>query len=378
AKGIIAAQIAAAQRLRSEGLAAGLLFLVGEERDSLGARVANQRSPGGLNVYRGPDWLGSSRMATSSWRTAWSETAYAPYGEPYATSGALDLSFTEQTQNTVFGLYDFMFREYHPVQGRWVSPDPIGIAAVSPTDPQSWNRYGYVRNTPSSLIDPLGLCMGGLRSDACNPRRPWYDALHLLGELASRLIAAQNGQPWALSYLAGGTVSHTITWEGQVIGQGSTDFAGVYTAIPAGSGGSAGRDLLGTVGEILMGEVRQPGEGLLECANRAQQTLLGETGSSVLNNTAIISAGTLYALGGTAATYSAGLPITVEEALKYGSGQGIYRATFAEAAGYAGVGVGTEVGARFLTVASQAATKVVVPVAVVSTGVALGFIFACR
>ncbi|HXE89371.1 MAG TPA: M20/M25/M40 family metallo-hydrolase, partial [Terriglobales bacterium] len=46
AKGIIAAQIAAAQRLRSEGLAAGLLFLVGEERDSLGARVANQRSPG--------------------------------------------------------------------------------------------------------------------------------------------------------------------------------------------------------------------------------------------------------------------------------------------------------------------------------------------
>jgi acetylornithine deacetylase len=46
AKGIIAAQVAAARRLRSEGLAAGLLFLVGEERDSLGARVANQRSPG--------------------------------------------------------------------------------------------------------------------------------------------------------------------------------------------------------------------------------------------------------------------------------------------------------------------------------------------
>jgi acetylornithine deacetylase len=46
AKGIIAAQIAAAQRLRAEGMAVGLLFLVGEERDSLGARVANQHSPG--------------------------------------------------------------------------------------------------------------------------------------------------------------------------------------------------------------------------------------------------------------------------------------------------------------------------------------------
>ncbi len=42
AKGIIAAQIAAAERLRQQGINAGLLFLVGEERDSLGAKVANE------------------------------------------------------------------------------------------------------------------------------------------------------------------------------------------------------------------------------------------------------------------------------------------------------------------------------------------------
>jgi acetylornithine deacetylase len=41
AKGIIAAQIAAAERLRTENIYVGLLFLVGEERDSLGAKVAN-------------------------------------------------------------------------------------------------------------------------------------------------------------------------------------------------------------------------------------------------------------------------------------------------------------------------------------------------
>ena len=41
AKGIIAAQIAAAERLRRENIYAGLLFVVGEERDSLGAKVAN-------------------------------------------------------------------------------------------------------------------------------------------------------------------------------------------------------------------------------------------------------------------------------------------------------------------------------------------------
>jgi acetylornithine deacetylase len=41
AKGIIAAQIAAAERLRREQIYVGLLFVVGEERDSLGAKVAN-------------------------------------------------------------------------------------------------------------------------------------------------------------------------------------------------------------------------------------------------------------------------------------------------------------------------------------------------
>ena len=42
AKGIIAAQIGAAELLRKENVAAGLLFVVGEERDSLGAKIANQ------------------------------------------------------------------------------------------------------------------------------------------------------------------------------------------------------------------------------------------------------------------------------------------------------------------------------------------------
>lgn len=43
AKGIIAAQIGAAQKLKSAGIHVGLLFLVGEERDSQGAQVANQQ-----------------------------------------------------------------------------------------------------------------------------------------------------------------------------------------------------------------------------------------------------------------------------------------------------------------------------------------------
>jgi acetylornithine deacetylase len=53
AKGIIAAQIAAAERLRHEDIGVGLLFVVGEERDSLGAQVANQQAPGSQYLING-------------------------------------------------------------------------------------------------------------------------------------------------------------------------------------------------------------------------------------------------------------------------------------------------------------------------------------
>ena len=45
AKGIIAAQVAAAERLRQQDIYVGLLFVVGEERDSLGAQIANDHAP---------------------------------------------------------------------------------------------------------------------------------------------------------------------------------------------------------------------------------------------------------------------------------------------------------------------------------------------
>ncbi len=46
AKGIIAAQIAAVEKLHERGIRAGLLFVVGEERDSAGAKTANEHPRG--------------------------------------------------------------------------------------------------------------------------------------------------------------------------------------------------------------------------------------------------------------------------------------------------------------------------------------------
>lgn len=53
AKGIIAAQIVAAERLRAEGARVGLLFVVGEERDSAGAKVANEQPRGSRYLING-------------------------------------------------------------------------------------------------------------------------------------------------------------------------------------------------------------------------------------------------------------------------------------------------------------------------------------
>ena len=53
AKGIIAAQVAAAERLRAQGYAVGLLFVSGEERDSAGAKVANENSKGSRFLING-------------------------------------------------------------------------------------------------------------------------------------------------------------------------------------------------------------------------------------------------------------------------------------------------------------------------------------
>jgi acetylornithine deacetylase len=53
AKGIIAIQIVAAERLRQEGILVGLLFLVGEERDSQGAKTANGQPIGSRFLING-------------------------------------------------------------------------------------------------------------------------------------------------------------------------------------------------------------------------------------------------------------------------------------------------------------------------------------
>jgi acetylornithine deacetylase len=85
AKGIIAAMIAACQRLRKEGAPVGMLFVVGEERDSLGAKVANENSPGSRFLINGEPTENRVAMASKgAFRvqiTAQGKMAHSAYPE---------------------------------------------------------------------------------------------------------------------------------------------------------------------------------------------------------------------------------------------------------------------------------------------------------
>ncbi len=132
--------------------------------------------------------------------------AYAPFGEGYA-GGTQWIQFTSagnawtvgDNENQSGSLEDFMFRRYNPTQGRWISPDPAGLAAVNPANPQTWNRYAYVVNSPLTITDALGLYGGGggggdpCGDGSCDPCFEWGDC----GGPGGGGGSGQGDPPWA-------------------------------------------------------------------------------------------------------------------------------------------------------------------------------------
>jgi RHS repeat-associated protein len=102
------------------------------------------------------DWLGTVRLSSKKDnRTVDYDRAFAPFGEAYKNFGSTtNYDLTGDTQDTIAGTFDTMYRELHPSQGRWVSPDPAGLSVVDAANPQTWNRYAYVRNNPLNFVGP--------------------------------------------------------------------------------------------------------------------------------------------------------------------------------------------------------------------------------
>ena len=72
--------------------------------------------------------------------------------------------FTGKERDAESGLDNFGKRYDSSSMGRFMTPDPLNIFALKPSqfrnfivNPQHWNKYAYVLNNPITFTDPLGL-----------------------------------------------------------------------------------------------------------------------------------------------------------------------------------------------------------------------------
>ncbi len=87
---------------------------------------------------------------------------YQPFGSVDAVVSDLgnNFRFAGQYYDEETGLHYNYHRYYDPNTGRYLTPDPIGLAGMDP------NLYGYVLNNPVNFVDPLGLEIRVYSSDA--------------------------------------------------------------------------------------------------------------------------------------------------------------------------------------------------------------------
>lgn len=119
------------------------------------ADVLNNLGVGLQTNYYQTDHLGSTTLVADAAGGVLQELSYAPFGKIQAVSGQSPLKhkYTQQEDDESTGLYFYNARYYDPVIGRFTSADSL---VPSPMDPQSLNRYAYVRNNPTVYSDPSG------------------------------------------------------------------------------------------------------------------------------------------------------------------------------------------------------------------------------
>ena len=116
-----------------------------------GLDIVGKINSEGIYFYH-PDHLGSTTLVTDENGSIVEETEYLPFGE--VIKGGNDrFTFTGQENDKETELMYYGARYYSPFLRRFVQPDSI-IPDIY--DPQSLNRYAYVRNNPLKYTDPDG------------------------------------------------------------------------------------------------------------------------------------------------------------------------------------------------------------------------------
>jgi len=122
-----------------------------------GERIGNHNSSSQYYYYA-EDFIGSSRVITTSTGAVCYDADFYPYGgeDIFTNTCSQNYKFTGKERDAETNNDNFGARYFASAYGRFLSPDPANVGA-DPTNPQSWNMYGYALNSPLSLVDPSGL-----------------------------------------------------------------------------------------------------------------------------------------------------------------------------------------------------------------------------
>ena len=106
------------------------------------------------------DWLGTNRVVANPDGTIAGTCINLPFGDELICNGNVPVNghhFTGQVHDLETGNEYFGARYYGSWVGRFMSPDPSGLAFANPANPQSLNLYSYALNNPLINIDPTGM-----------------------------------------------------------------------------------------------------------------------------------------------------------------------------------------------------------------------------
>jgi RHS repeat-associated protein len=122
-----------------------------------GKRIARRDASSSV-VYYFADHLATSRVLTNATGSMLDDSDFYPFGgeRVLASSSGNTYKFTSKERDSESGLDNFGARYFGSSTSRFMQPDPL-LNSGRPEDPQSWNRYSYVRNNPLSRFDPTGL-----------------------------------------------------------------------------------------------------------------------------------------------------------------------------------------------------------------------------
>jgi RHS repeat-associated protein len=117
-------------------------------------RISRRDSSSNIEYYFA-DQVDSARVVTNASGAILEDCDYFPYGgSGCSPSSVNNYLYTGKERDSESGLDNFGARYDSSQYGRFMTPDPIGGHTE---DPQTLNKYAYVRNNPINLTDPTGL-----------------------------------------------------------------------------------------------------------------------------------------------------------------------------------------------------------------------------